>query len=145
MGPVLTDKEIRQLMDDQIWGTLLAVDDGQPYGVETSFAVDETHLYTGTSHGGRMNTCIEKNPRASFKVVDGDHRGHRYRAAIVESKAEILTNRKDVLYCLKIIYTKLKMNLSTIEARADRYMAGNDSLTLYRLPLLKQSGISYGM
>jgi len=29
-------------MDDQIWGTLIGIDEGQPYAVETSFATDDT-------------------------------------------------------------------------------------------------------
>ncbi len=41
-----------------------------------------------------MNRCIEKNRAASFKICDGDHRGHNYRAAIVESRAEILSSEK---------------------------------------------------
>jgi len=144
MGRPLSEDEIRKLMNDQIWGTLIAVDDGQPYAVETSFAVDATHLYTGTRRDGRMNRCIAASPRASFKICDGDHRGHNYRAAIVESRAEILTGREDILYCLTIIYTKLGMPTSGIESRADRNAAGRDSLRLYRLPLENLGGIQYG-
>ena len=145
MGSSLSRDEIRKLMNDQIWGTLIAVDGGQPYAVETSFAVDATHLYTGTRRDGRMNRCIETNPTASFKICDGDHRGHNYRAAIVESRAEILTSREDILYCLTIIYEKLGMPMGGIEARADRNAAGRDSLTLYRLPLENLAGIKCGL
>ena len=74
-------------------------------------------------------------------VADGDHRGHNYRAAIVESQAEILTSREDILYCLKIIFTKLKMPTDNIEARADVYTSGKGALALYRLPLRKLGGI----
>ena len=141
MGTPLAEQEIRKLMDDELWGTLIAVDDGQPYAVETSFAADETSLYTGSKRGGRMNRCLERNPAASFKICDGDHRGHKYRSAIVESQADILTDREDILYCLKIIYTKLGMPMENIEAKADSYAAGKGSLALYRLPLRKLGGI----
>ena len=144
MGKPILEQEIRKLMDDEVWGTLIGIDDGQPYAVETSFAADEANLYTGSKLGGRMNRCLERNPAASFKICDGDHRGHNYRAAIVESKAEILTSRKDIAYCLKIIFTKLGLSTDTVEAKADTYAAGRGSLALYRLPLRKLGGIRSG-
>ena len=144
MGIPIPEQEIRKLMDDELWGTLMAIDDGQPYAVETSFAADETHLYTGSKLGGRMHRCLARNPAASFKICDGDHRGHNYRAAIVESQAEILTSREDILYCLKIIFTKLGLSTGTVEAKADTYAAGKGSLALYRLPLRKLGGIRSG-
>ena len=144
MGTPIPEQEIRKLMDDEIWGTLIAIDDGQPYGVETSFAIDETSLYTGSRRGGRMNRCIARNPAASFKICHGDHRGHTYRAAIVESQAEILTSREDILYSLKIIFTKLGLSTENLEAKADTYAAGKGSLALYRLPLRKLGGIRSG-
>ena len=144
MGAQLTEQEIRKFMDTKNWGTLIAIDDGQPYAVETSFATDETHLYTGTKRGGRMNRCLERNPAASFKISEGDHRGHNYRAAIVETQAEILTRREDFVYCLKIIFTKLGLSTDNVEAKADTYVAGNGSLALYRLPLRNLGGIRCG-
>ncbi len=144
MGTPLPEQEIRKLMDDELWGTLMAIDDGQPYAVETSFAADETHLYTGSKRGGRMHRCLERNTAASFKMCDGDHRGHNYRAAIVESAAEILTRREDIVYSLKIIFTKLGISTATVEAKADTYAAGKGSLALYRLPLRKLGGIRSG-
>ena len=144
MGKPIDEQEIRKLMDDEIWGTLIAVDDGQPYAVETSFATDDKYLYTGTKFGGRMNRCIEKNPKASFKICDANHRGHNYRAAIVESEAEIIKSKEDTLYCLKIIYKKLDMATDSIEAKADKYVAGEWILALYRLPLNTIGGIRSG-
>jgi nitroimidazol reductase NimA-like FMN-containing flavoprotein (pyridoxamine 5'-phosphate oxidase superfamily) len=131
-------------MDDELWGTLMAIDDGQPYAVETSFAADATHLYTGSKRGGRMHRCLAHNPAASFKICEGDHRGHAYRAAIVESTAEILTSREDILYCLNIIFTKLGLSTASVEAKADSYAAGKEGLALYRLPLRKLGGIRSG-
>ena len=89
MGKSISEQEIRKLMDELKWGTLIAIDNGQPYAVETSFAADEGFLYTGTKRGGRMHLCIAENPAATFKICDGDRRGHNYRAAIIESHAEI--------------------------------------------------------
>lgn len=141
MGIPITEQDIRKLMDDEKWGTLIGIDDGKPYAVETSFAADDRYLYTGTKRGGRMNSCLEKNPVASFKICDGDHRGHHYRAAIVESRAEILTNTEDILYCLKIIFEKLGLSTENLAAKAETFAAGKGSLSLYRLPLNNLGGI----
>ena len=144
MGKPIPEDEIRKLMDDQIWGTLIGIDGEQPYAVETSFATDENYLYTGSKLGGRMHRCLARNPAATFKICDGDHRGHNYRAAIVESSAEILTRRDDLFYCLNIIYTKLGLGTENMEARADAYAAGKGPLALYRLPLRNLGGIRSG-
>lgn len=141
MGKPIPEQEIRQLLADQMWGTLIAVDNGQPYAVETSFATDNTHLYTGTKRGGRMNSCLAQNPAASFKVCDGDHRGHNYRAAIIESQVEILGSREEILYAIRLIFEKLGMPTDNLETKADAYTSGTGALSLYRLPLTKLGGI----
>jgi len=144
MGKPISELELRNLMAELNWGTLIAIDDGQPYAVETSFATDDTFLYTGTKRGGRMNRCIEKNPAATFKLCDGDRRGHNYRAAIIESRAEILTSRDDIFYTLKIIFEKLNMSIDNLDAKADTYTNGKGGLTLYRLRLQKIGGVAAG-
>lgn len=144
MGKPISELEIKSLMAEVKWGTLIAIDDGQPYAVETSFATDDAFLYTGTKRGGRMNRCLEKNPAATFKICDGDRRGHNYRAAIIESRAEILTSREDILYSIKIIFEKLGMPVNNLEAKADTYISGKGALSLYRLPLRKIGGIATG-
>ncbi len=73
-------------------------------------------------------------------MCDGDHRGHNYRAEIVESRAEIISSREAILYCLKIIYVKLRSYLECIDKRADMFAVGEGSLRLYRLPLTNLGG-----
>ena len=141
----LTEDEIRWLMNEMIWGTIIAIDDGQPYAVETSFAVDDKFLYTGTQCGGRMNRCIEKNNRVSFKICDSTKDTKRYRAAIIESEATILKDIDDIRQCLQIILTKLGRNLSAVEAKAETIAAGTGSLRLYRIPLKKLGGVAHGI
>jgi hypothetical protein len=91
-----------------------------------------------------MHRCIESNPAVAFKVCDGDHRGHNYRAAIIESQAEILSGREDILRCIRIIFEKLGMPTGSLEAKADAYTSGHGGLALYRLPLSTVSGIAAG-
>ncbi len=52
MGVPIPEQEIRKLMDDELWGTLMAIDDGQPYAVETSFAADEDKSVHGLKARG---------------------------------------------------------------------------------------------
>lgn len=140
----LSENEILQLMDEIIWGTLIALDEGQPYAIETSFAVDDKFLYTGSKCGGRMNRCIEKNPVATFKICDSTRDAKLFRAAIVESEARILTERDEVVQCLRIIYKKLNLPESRIAERADKITAKAGSLSLYRMPLKKLAGVASG-
>ena len=140
----LSENEIRQLMDEIVWGTLVAMDDGQPYAIESSFAVDDTFLYTGSKRGGRMNRCIEKNPVVTFKICDSTRDAKSFRAAIVESKAKILTEKDEIVQCLRAIYKKLGLPESRIEERANRIVAGTGSLSLYRMPLQKLGGVASG-
>ncbi len=140
----LSDNEIRQLMDEMRWGTLIAIDDGQPYAIETSFATDGEFLYTGSKYGGRMNKCIEKNPTVTFKICDSTKDVKLFRAAIVESEAKILTERDEIVQCLRAIYKKLGLPESRIEERAEKITAQTGSLSLYRMPLKKLGGVASG-
>ena len=140
----LSKNEIKQLMDEIIWGTLIALDGGQPYAIETSFAVDGNFLYTGSKRGGRMNRCLEKNPVATFKICDSTRDAKLFRAAIVESEASILTERDEIVQCLSIIYKKLGLPESRIEERANKITANTGSLNLYRIPLKNIAGVASG-
>jgi nitroimidazol reductase NimA-like FMN-containing flavoprotein (pyridoxamine 5'-phosphate oxidase superfamily) len=141
----LTEEEIRKLMNEMKWGTIMAVDDGQPYAVETSFATDDKFLYTGTRCGGRMNRCIEKHNRVSFKICDSTKDTGRYGAAIVESEATILKDVDEIMHCLRIIITKIGWSLSGLEAKAEKIAAGTGSLSLHRLPLKNLGGVGHGI
>lgn len=140
----LSEKEIRHLMDEIIWGTLIAIDDGQPYAIETSFAVDDQFLYTGSKYAGRMNRCIEKNPTVTFKICDSTKDAKLFQAAIVESEAKILTERSEIVQCLSVIYKKLGLPESRIEERANKITSKAGSLSLYRIPLKKLGGVASG-
>ena len=140
----LSEDEIRQLMDEIVWGTLIALDDKQPYAIETSFATDDRFLYTGSKCGGRMNKCIEKNSTVTFKICDSTRDAKLFRAAIVESEAKILTERDEIMHCLRTIYKKLGLPESRIEERADKITARRGSLSLYRMPLERLGGVASG-
>ena len=132
-------------MNEIMWGTIISVDEkGQPYAVETSFAVDDKFLYTGTQRGGRMNRCIEKYKKTTFKICDSTRDTRGYRAAIVESEATILTDIEEIKHCLKIIITKIGWSMSGLDKKAERIAAGQGSLSLYRMPLENIGGVGHG-
>ena len=140
----LSENEIRQLMDEMRWGTLNAIDELKPYAFESSFATDYNFLYTGSKFGGSMNKCIEKNPTATFKICDSTKDSKLFRAAIVESEAKTLTEKDEIVQCLRTIYKKLGLPESRIEERADKITAQTGSLSLYRMPLMKLGGVASG-
>ena len=140
----LSKNEIQQLMGEIVWGTLIALDEGQPYAIETSFAVDDTFLYTGSKCGGRMNKCIDKNQVVTFKICDSTRDAKLFRAAIIESEAKILTEKDEIVQCLGIIYKKLGLPESRIEEKANQITAKTGSLSLYRIPLAKIAGVASG-
>lgn len=141
----LTESEIRELMNEMHWGTIIAVDsNGQPYAVETSFAVDDKFLYTGTRCGGRMNRCIENNNKVTFKICNSTKDTRSYRAAIIESEAAILKDVDEIKDCLRIIITKINWSLSGLDKKAERIAAGTGSLSLYRMPIKNIGGVGHG-
>mgnify|MGYP001823613224 CR=1 FL=1 len=140
----LSENEIQQLMDEIVWGTLIALDGEQPYAIETSFAVDDKFLYTGSKCGGRMNRCIEKKPVVTFKICDSTMDAKLFLAANDESYAKILTEKDEIVQCLRIIYKKLGLPESRIEERANQITAKTGSLSLYRIPLKKIAGVASG-
>jgi nitroimidazol reductase NimA-like FMN-containing flavoprotein (pyridoxamine 5'-phosphate oxidase superfamily) len=140
----LSEKEIKEFMNEVKWGTLIALDGKQPYAVETSFASDDKFIYTGTKSGGRMNMCLEKNPVATFKICESAKDTSRFKAVIVESSAKILTERDEIVQALSLIYKKLGLPESRVEAKADQYCANSASVKLYRIPLQGLGGIATG-
>ena len=53
--------------------------------------------------GGRMARCIIANPNVVFKICDSDRSYSKWRAVIIEGKAERLTNFDDILYSVRCI------------------------------------------
>jgi nitroimidazol reductase NimA-like FMN-containing flavoprotein (pyridoxamine 5'-phosphate oxidase superfamily) len=99
----MTEKEIRTFIKEWTWGTLIGVEDNKPYAVELSYGTDGDFIYCGSMPGGRMARCIQANPNVAFKICDSDRSYSRYRAVIIEGKAERLTNHDDILYSVRCI------------------------------------------
>ena len=99
----MTKKGIRNFIREWTWGTLIGTEENKPYAVELSYGTDGEYIYYGSMPGGRMARCIIANPNVVFKICDSDRSYSRWRAVIIEGKAERLTNYDDILYSVRCI------------------------------------------
>jgi nitroimidazol reductase NimA-like FMN-containing flavoprotein (pyridoxamine 5'-phosphate oxidase superfamily) len=99
----MTEKEIRNFIREWTWGTLIGTEENKPYAVELSYGTDGEYIYCGSMPGGRMARCIIANSNVVFKICDSDRSYSRWRAVIIEGKAERLTDYDDILYSVRCI------------------------------------------
>jgi len=99
----MTEKEMRNFIEEWTWGTLIGVEGDKPYAVEVSYGSDGEFIYCGSMPGGRMARCIIANPKVVFKICDSDRSYNRWRAVIIEGKAERLMKYDDILYSVRCI------------------------------------------
>jgi nitroimidazol reductase NimA-like FMN-containing flavoprotein (pyridoxamine 5'-phosphate oxidase superfamily) len=71
----MTEKEIRALIEEWTWGTLIAVDKNTPYAVENTYGSDGEYIYCGSMPGGRMARCIKNNPNVVYKICNAEKNG----------------------------------------------------------------------
>ena len=102
----MSEKEIRDLIEEWTWGTLIAVDDNKPYAIENTYGSDGKYIYCGSMPGGRMARCIKKNPNVVYKICNAEKDYREWKAVIVEGKAERLTKKEDILYMMRLISKK---------------------------------------
>ncbi len=103
----MTEKEIRDFVEEWAWGTIIAVDGDKPYAIEVSYGSDGKHIYFGSRPKGKMAKCIRENQNIIFKICDADKFYPTWRAISVFGKVERLTKREDILYGMKMIAEKL--------------------------------------
>lgn len=136
----MTKSEIMDFVKYWTWGTLIAVEDHRPYAIELSYGTDGSFIYCGSRPGGRMARCIMKNPYVAFKICDSDRSYSRWRAVLIEGKAERLTSYEDILYSVRCIARQRGLNEQTFDAIAKRLFLHPESNSL-RIPLQNISGI----
>jgi len=91
------------------WGTLIGVEGDRPYAVELSYGFDGTYIYCGSMPGGRMARCVQGNANVVFKICECDWSYSRYRAVIVEGRAERMTSREDIMCAVAMIARQRKL------------------------------------
>jgi len=105
----MTHTEIIDFIRYFTWGTLIGVEGNSPYAVELSYGFDGTFIYCGSMPGGRMARCIRSNDNVAFKICECDWSYSRYRAVIVEGRAERMTSRNDIMKAVTEIARQRKL------------------------------------
>src|SRR4030042_3584594 len=114
----MTRKEMLDFIAEWRLGALMGVEGNKPYAVEVSYASDDQYLYCGSRPGGRMAACIKSNLNAAFKICDSDPEHKKWRAVIVEGKAERLTEKKETLYFVRLLAKKMGRPENAFDALA---------------------------
>jgi nitroimidazol reductase NimA-like FMN-containing flavoprotein (pyridoxamine 5'-phosphate oxidase superfamily) len=140
----LSKSEIKEFLDEWTWGTLIAIDNDKPYGIEVSYATDGEFVYCSSMPGGRMSQCIKNNANVSFKVCDASKDTSKFRAVILEGCVERLAQRDEIVKGLRVLYRKMGLPESRIEQRADQLTLKAEQSSFYRITIHDLGGRKMG-
>ena len=124
----MTEKEIRDFIEEWDWGTIIAVDGDKPYAIEVSYGSDGKYIYFGSRPNGKMAKCIRENQNIIFKVCDADKFYLTWRAISVFGKVEQLTKREDILYGMKMIAEKIIYTTKKTTVTEEQFKAIGEKL-----------------
>ena len=139
----MTKDEIMDFIKTWTWGTLMGVEENNPYAVELSYGTDGEYIYCGSKPGGRMARCVKSNPNVAFKICDSDRSYAKYRAVIIEGKAERLIEYDDILHSVKHIAKQRGLDEHVFDSIAERISHNPESNSL-RIPIKKVGGVISG-
>ncbi len=139
----MTEQEMRSFIREWTWGTLIGVEGNKPYAVELSYGTDGNYIYCGSMPGGRMARCIRANPNVAFKICDSDRSYNRWRAVIIEGRAERLTEFADILYSVRCIARQRGLPETAFDRIAHRVAHDPESNSI-RLPIKVFGGRTSG-
>jgi nitroimidazol reductase NimA-like FMN-containing flavoprotein (pyridoxamine 5'-phosphate oxidase superfamily) len=134
MSRKLSEKEIRDFIEQGTWGTLVGVERDKPYAIENTYANDGKYIYCGSMPGGRMAQCIKKNPNVAYKICTTDKRTRKWKAVIIEGKAERLTKKEDILLPIRLIAKKAGYSEKHLDPIAERMAANPEKSNFIRIP-----------
>jgi nitroimidazol reductase NimA-like FMN-containing flavoprotein (pyridoxamine 5'-phosphate oxidase superfamily) len=139
----MTHNEIMDFISSWTWGTLIGVEQDRPYAVELSYGTDGDYLYCGSMPGGRMARCVRSNPRVAFKICECGWNYSRYRAVLIEGRADLLTEVEDIRYAVRRIAAQAGLNEHAFDGIVHR-VASHPVSNSVRIPLACVSGKSSG-
>jgi nitroimidazol reductase NimA-like FMN-containing flavoprotein (pyridoxamine 5'-phosphate oxidase superfamily) len=139
----MTHGEIMDFISYWTWGTLIGVERSRPYAVELSYGTDGDFLYCGSMPGGRMARCVRSNPEVAFKICECGRNYARYRAVLIEGRAELLTAAEDIRYAVRRIALQAGLPESAFDGIVQR-VAGHPESNSVKIPLSRVSGKSAG-
>jgi len=130
----MTKEEIVEFIKSWAWGTLIGVEGDNPYAIEVSYGTDGKFIYCGSMPGGRMAKCLRANNNVVFKICDSDRTSRKYRAVIIEGKAERLTHYDDILHSLRSIARQGELRENALDDIAKR-CSKNPENNFIRIPI----------
>lgn len=131
----MTEKEIKDFIEDWTWGTLIGVEGDKPYAIENTYATDDTYVYCGSMPGGRMAQCIKQNPNVAYKICNSDKSYREWKAVIIEGKAERLTKKDDLLFFVRLLAKKMGVPENKFDPMAEKMAANPDKSNCVRIPM----------
>ena len=135
----MTQAEITDFIKYFTWGTLIGVEGDRPYAVELSYGFDGDYIYCGSMPGGRMARCIRGNANVAFKICECDWSYARYRAVIVEGRAERMTSREDITRAVVQIARQRKLSDHAFAGVVEK-LVDNPETNSLRIPVTTVGG-----
>ncbi|MBQ7533997.1 MAG: pyridoxamine 5'-phosphate oxidase family protein [Stomatobaculum sp.] len=136
----LTEEEAMQILTAAEYGVLSTVcEDGTPYAVPISFAVEEGCIYMHcTVDGGQKIDNLRRNPAACFTAVSEtkllpDKFGTLYLSAIARGKVEIITDPEEKMKGLMALLRKYSADF--MESGIKYANASVNKVYILRLPI----------
>jgi nitroimidazol reductase NimA-like FMN-containing flavoprotein (pyridoxamine 5'-phosphate oxidase superfamily) len=136
----MSEKEVRDFIEEWTWGTLIGVEGDKPYAIEVTYASDGKYIHCGSMPGGRMARCIKKNPNVVFKICNADKSYRSWKAVIVEGIAERLTKKEDILTSVRLIATKMGMPERQLDGIAERIASDPEIANAVKIPIKAVGG-----
>jgi nitroimidazol reductase NimA-like FMN-containing flavoprotein (pyridoxamine 5'-phosphate oxidase superfamily) len=131
----MTEKEIRDFIEEWTWGTLIGVEGDQPYAVENTYATDGNYIYCGSMPGGRMARCIKQNQKVAYKICNSDKSYREWKAVIIEGKAERLTTKEDLLFFVRLLAKKMGVPENKFDPMVEKMAANPEKINCVRIPM----------
>jgi nitroimidazol reductase NimA-like FMN-containing flavoprotein (pyridoxamine 5'-phosphate oxidase superfamily) len=133
-------EEIKALLKERAWGTLMTIDGNKPYGVELAYVSDDEYIYFGFGPDGRVAKCVTEKPNVAFKICEADVIPKRWRAVIIEGKAEKVMEREEIFRIIRSMAKGLELPEDYWDDRAEVIASAPEKSTLYRLPIKEVGG-----
>jgi len=138
----LTEKEIRDFINEWTWCTLVGVNEGLPYAVEVTYATDGEYIYAGSRPGGVMFNSFKKNNNIMIKICDADKAYPTWRAASIKGKVEYLTEREEVFKVMRMVAKVRNLKEDHFYRVAEYILKYPGGSSLFKVKLDNLSGVA---
>ena len=102
-------------------------DNGYPYAVPLNYVYENGKIYFHCAKAGHKISALQNCEKVSFCVIDKDDVSAEeittyFRSVIVFGKAEILTEKEDIMKAARILGLKYCKNADFIDREIQRFM-----------------------